>query len=306
MTPKIIAGIVSILKSSYNKFNDNKAYIAFLLMVILFIARFVVQRDDIANTVLVIFSFTIMSILFDIHTKLTEIARNSIYTDIHTKVTAIVPAISILSDIHTKINAAMPAKIFDCLVAAKQELFNELRKVAETQEQVTIRYFGIVGNHWHDIEPDIQLILDMNKSVCFNIKMLLLDDKWPQLSSLNYRFPALCTTVQITIEQFRRRNRKIFMADTLSSFEVRLYRHHPHIWGICIDESTLFLGHTFWEKIPGDTEQTGEVWLRGGSNPIELIKLQDNKLAHHRISDFVGWFEYYWNLKPPSSENQQG
>jgi hypothetical protein len=64
------------------------------------------------------------------------------------------------------------------------------------------------------------------------------------------------------------------------SINVYSYRYTPHLFGILIKDSPLFVGRSFWD---------GNV-LRGGSNEIEVF---ENRDAHgsQKIAEFKGWFE---------------
>jgi hypothetical protein len=89
------------------------------------------------------------------------------------------------------------------------------------------------------------------------------------------------------------------MRDLNWSVKVTTYRSVPQLWGVCINDTTLFLGTSFWDQV--EEEENGKVVryeMHGRSNPMELIKSDDGRFGQQRIREFIGWFEYYKNKRP--------
>jgi hypothetical protein len=252
---------MTYLKKSYYMVMNNKPAIAYSLVIVMFLYRYILSASP-PESVFVGLAFTLMAILFDIHAKVTEEHK---------------------------------PMVFDCFESAKQSLYDQINFELKRQKLIKIRYFGLVGYHWQDIESYFEALLNNNRHTSINIMILLIDSDHPRIGDVSDAWQCQSIATRKWVEAFKNRN---FAAIKQSnwSIDVRLYQDIPQIWGISIDESAALFGTSYWHKY--EKEENGQTVsgyvLRGGSNPLEMIRTEDGDIGCVRIKNFVSWFDHFW------------
>jgi hypothetical protein len=127
------------------------------------------------------------------------------------------------------------------------------------------------------------------------LDLLILDYNWDGLNALSPTWKNQGITTNDWVNAFTLRHRRE-IRDLNWSISLNTYRNVPQIWGICVNNDTLFRCTAYWNKIEEETPDGSKIvnyLMRGGLNPVELIKRDDENFSQERIDEFIGWFDYY-------------
>ena len=111
----------------------------------------------------------------------------------------------------------------------------------------------------------------------------MVDPSWDALESLNPVWRDAVYSSTGWVDNFLAVNKDAIEAHGWTITK-QYYRAMPRIWGILIDNSSLFACTAYW--------QNGR--MRGGQNPTEQFKKNDARYGTVRITEFCGWFDFYW------------
>jgi hypothetical protein len=170
--------------------------------------------------------------------------------------------------------------------------FDVLRSLHRHRKPIKIRYLGLSGYHWYDIESELTVMLTKEHVTDVCIDLIVLDYNWAWLEKLGPQLKNQVPTTREWVTLFSQRYGHEIRTHNWS-LKVNTYRGVPQIWGICINDITLFRGTSYWDQIASPNgAKTGKI-LRAGYNPIELITYDDGRFGQERINEFIEWFEYY-------------
>lgn len=190
----------------------------------------------------------------------------------------------VLFEIHKKVVSTREATIFESFDSATNILASEIDRITEKHTRHTLRYLGIALVYWQHLEPCLSRLLKRSRVPPMDVQIVMLDPNWGGLDSLNPAWKSQISASAEWVENFIFVNKAAIEANRWS-VTVHYYRGTPHLWGILIDDSTLFATTARWEN--------GR--LHGSHNPAELFRKNDDRLGDARIREFLGWFETHWN-----------
>ncbi len=185
-------------------------------------------------------------------------------------------------EIHNKITEPNSKTTFDNFQAASSAIQAEIEKLSELGGNLTIRYLGMAGFNWIYLEYAIVHVLKQSKVAKLKVELLLVDPEWDEIDACNNTWKTRIIGTTETVNYFFKSKARI-NSEKLS-IEIRYYKTLPQIWGVLVNDSVLFFGTAYWDNDH----------LRGGHNPIEVIKSKDSSFGMTRIKEFNGWFDYFW------------
>jgi hypothetical protein len=201
----------------------------------------------------------------------------------------------VLFEIHKKVMSAHEPTIFDTFDSAIPVLSREIDEMAEKHGSHTFRYLGLALVYWRHLEPCLEKLLRRSHVPKLDVQILILDPNWSGLDSLNPVWKSEINASAGWVDNFLLANKAAIQAHGWSITK-RHYKGTPHLWGMLIDDSTLFACTTYWEN--------GR--MRGGHNPSEVIKRDDERYGDVRIREFVGWFDTLWNQGAADAAPNEG
>lgn len=189
----------------------------------------------------------------------------------------------ILFEIHKKVTSDDEPTVFESFDSAMTVLGEELNKIADKPGTHTIRYLGLTLAYWHQLEHCLTGLLRRTRVPRLHLQIVMIDPHWNGVDALNPVWRAATEASAQWVNQFNTRNKAALEANGWS-IEIRYYRSTPNLFGILIDESTLFTCNTYWDNGT----------MRGGQNPTDLFKADGNRFGSIRIAEFLGWFGFHW------------
>ena len=186
-------------------------------------------------------------------------------------------------EIHNKITESNSKTTFDDFHGASSAIHAEIEKLSEVGGNITIRYLGLAGYHWQYIESNLVHLLKHSRISKISFQFITLDPNWEGIDMCNPAWKNLILGTTSAVNHFKF-NHKADIDRARCSIEYRYYQSMPQVWGILINDAALFYSMAYWDNDH----------LRGGHNPIEVIKSKDSSFGMTRIKEFNGWFDYFW------------